>query len=81
MRDKAATLLGISNANDISRAESMLQTKVDDLDGFKFYLQDEETVLVRASGTEPVLRIYAEASSDERVQVILDKVKQTLISN
>ena len=53
--------------------------KVDDLDGFKFYLQDEETVLVRASGTEPVLRIYAEASSEERVQVILDKVKSTLL--
>ena len=54
--------------------------KVDDLDGFKFYLQDEETVLVRASGTEPVLRIYAEASSEERVQIILDKVKNTLLA-
>ena len=53
--------------------------KVDDLDGFKFYLQDEETVLVRASGTEPVLRIYAEASSEERVRIILDKVKATLL--
>jgi len=53
--------------------------KVDDLDGFKFYLQDEETVLVRASGTEPVLRIYAEGSSEERVQIILEKVKATLL--
>ena len=53
--------------------------KVDDLDGYKFYLEDEETVLVRASGTEPVLRIYAEASSEERVQIILDKVKSTLL--
>jgi phosphomannomutase len=36
-------------------------------------------VLVRASGTEPVLRIYAEASSEERVQVILERVKATLL--
>ena len=54
--------------------------KVDDLDGYKFYLQDEETVLVRASGTEPVLRIYAEGSSEERVQIILEKVKKTLLA-
>ncbi len=54
--------------------------KVDDLDGYKFYLEDEETVLVRASGTEPVLRIYAEASSEERVEIILDRVKKTLLA-
>jgi phosphomannomutase len=54
-------------------------SRVEDIDGYKFHLQDEETVMIRASGTEPVLRIYVEASSDERVQVILGKVKATLL--
>jgi phosphomannomutase len=54
-------------------------TKTEDMDGYKYHLVDEEVVLIRASGTEPLLRIYVEASTDERVQVILDKVKETLL--
>lgn len=54
-------------------------TKVEDIDGFKFYLVDDETVMIRASGTEPVLRIYVEASTDDRVAEILEKVKGTLL--
>ncbi len=52
---------------------------VEDTDGYKFYLLDEETVMIRASGTEPVLRVYVEASSEERVQIILDRVRTTLL--
>ncbi|MES2620371.1 MAG: phosphoglucomutase/phosphomannomutase family protein [Bacteroidota bacterium] len=52
---------------------------VEDLDGYKFYLEDEETLMIRASGTEPLLRVYAEASSEERVNIILDRVRKTLL--
>lgn len=41
-------------------------------DGFKILLENGAWVLVRPSGTEPVLRIYAEASSEERVDELLD---------
>lgn len=54
-------------------------TKVEDTDGYKFYLQDEETLMIRASGTEPVLRVYAEAGSEERVEEILHKVQAVLL--
>lgn len=54
-------------------------TSVEDIDGYKFHLQDEESVMIRASGTEPVLRVYVEASTDERVQIILKKVKDALL--
>ena len=54
-------------------------TKVEDIDGYKFYFGDDETVMVRASGTEPVLRVYAEAPTAERVQQLLDAAKQTLL--
>lgn len=54
-------------------------SKVEDLDGFKFYLEDEETVLIRASGTEPLLRVYVEASTEGRLKVIMEKVRATLL--
>ena len=54
-------------------------SSVEDLDGYKFYLVDEETVMIRASGTEPLLRVYVEASTEERVAVVMEKVRQTLL--
>lgn len=54
-------------------------SKVEDIDGYKFYLVDEETVMIRASGTEPVLRVYVEAATDERVEEILRRVQKTLL--
>jgi len=45
--------------------------RVDDLDGFKFFFNDSEWMMIRASGTEPVLRVYAEASSDANADAIL----------
>lgn len=40
-------------------------------DGFKINLEDSSWLLVRPSGTEPKLRVYAEADSDERVSELL----------
>jgi phosphomannomutase len=46
--------------------------RVNDVDGFKILLADGSWLLVRPSGTEPKLRVYAEAGSDERVAALLD---------
>jgi phosphomannomutase len=53
--------------------------RVEDIDGYKFHFAMEETVMIRASGTEPVLRIYCEAATLDRVNEILDVVKTHLI--
>ena len=48
---------------------------VDDVvtaDGFKILLDDGSWLLVRPSGTEPKMRVYAEADSEERVDELLD---------
>ena len=43
-----------------------------EMDGFKYYLDDESWLLIRFSGTEPLLRIYTETTSAERVATLLD---------
>jgi phosphomannomutase len=40
-------------------------------DGVKYYLNDGSWLLIRPSGTEPVLRVYAEAPDDGRVRALL----------
>ena len=40
-------------------------------DGVKYYLADGSWLLIRPSGTEPVLRVYAEAPARERVTALL----------
>jgi phosphomannomutase len=45
-----------------------------DDDGFKLYLEGGDWVLVRGSGTEPMLRIYSEAGSPEVVASLLDEM-------
>jgi len=45
--------------------------KSDTTDGFRFILADTTWLLIRFSGTEPVLRIYAESSSPARVEKLL----------
>ncbi|MCC7103564.1 MAG: phosphoglucomutase/phosphomannomutase family protein [Chloroflexi bacterium] len=44
---------------------------VNTADGYKFILDDDSWLLVRFSGTEPLLRIYTETTSPERVERIL----------
>jgi len=53
--------------------------KIDTRDGYKFMLEDQSWCLLRFSGTEPLLRIYAEANSDELVDSLL-KSCQELVS-
>jgi phosphomannomutase len=40
-------------------------------DGVKFVAADSSWLMLRGSGTEPILRIYAEAKSDADVQKLL----------
>jgi phosphomannomutase len=48
-------------------------TKADTIDGFRFFLGHESWLLIRFSGTEPLVRIYAEAESLRRAGQLLDE--------
>jgi phosphomannomutase len=45
----------------------------EDLDGIKLYLGDTGWLMVRGSGTEPMLRLYAETASADTTRRILDE--------
>lgn len=46
--------------------------EVSALDGVKIYFENDEWLLVRPSGTEPLVRVYAEAATKKDTQVLLD---------
>ncbi len=45
---------------------------LDTTDGYKFSLEDGGWLLIRFSGTEPIIRVYTETTHQDRVQAILD---------
>lgn len=51
---------------------------IGDKDGIKWHLNDQTTILYRASGTEPVLRIYIEAGSQSALDSTRREVQTTL---
>ena len=51
-------------------------THFDTTDGLRFTLEDGGWLLVRFSGTEPVMRIYAESESLDRVGRLLEEGKK-----
>jgi phosphoglucomutase len=50
--------------------------RVDRTDGAKFLLENDAWVLMRPSGTEPLVRIYAEARTEEEVEVLLESGRE-----
>ncbi len=62
--------------NPPDAVEGVKVAKIDTADGFRYILEDNSWLLIRFSGTEPVLRIYAESSSDTRVKKLLESGKK-----
>lgn len=55
-------------------------TKVETTDGYKFFISDDEWIMIRPSGTEPVLRVYCEAESAIKVRKALDQTRETILA-
>ncbi len=53
--------------------------RVSTTDGFKFFFDADTWLMIRPSGTEPVLRTYAEASTQKKVFDILAACKVTIL--
>ncbi len=55
--------------------------KADDSDGLKFILEDSSWLMLRASGTEPIIRIYSESKSEVVSAKMLDFGKELILKN
>jgi phosphomannomutase len=54
--------------------------RIETTDGIKYHLDNGGWIMLRASGTEPVLRVYAEGNSKEETLDILEDVKRTILT-
>jgi phosphomannomutase len=65
--------------NNVYKSFGKYEVKeVQTLDGFKYILDDDRWMMIRPSGTEPVLRNYAEAPTLAEAREILAIVKDTI---
>ncbi len=66
----------IEKVQELKQVNDLEVIKVDVKDGVKLYLSDNSSwILVRASGTEPLLRIYFESDSIEKLKQLKDNFK------
>ncbi len=53
--------------------------RIENVDGTKFIFNEDEWIMVRPSGTEPVLRVYAQAPDPQKVRALLDAARDTML--
>ena len=69
--DRRTREQGILNASP-SEIGGLKVLGLNSMDGYKFELEDGGFLLIRFSGTEPILRVYTETTHKGAVQAILD---------
>jgi phosphomannomutase len=50
--------------------------EIDTRDGFRFLMKDGSWLLIRFSGTEPIMRIYSESDSMKKVKLFISEGKK-----
>jgi phosphomannomutase len=70
--EKRAALMEFLVKNPPAKLLDSPLVDVKSYDGVKFVAQDGSWLMLRGSGTEPILRIYAETKSDAGVQTLLN---------
>lgn len=74
------TIVANCNANKYTAFGKYAVRDCGTIDGWKFFFDDDRWVMIRASGTEPVLRTYAEAPTMEEVREIL-RITEEMLRN
>jgi phosphomannomutase len=69
--EKRAALMEFCKTNPPTKLLRSAVVDVKSFDGVKFIAADGSWLMLRGSGTEPILRIYAEAGSDQAAESLL----------
>ncbi|MFA4992061.1 MAG: phosphoglucomutase/phosphomannomutase family protein [Candidatus Omnitrophota bacterium] len=78
--EKKKKLMGYLKASPMKEILGKKVTELKSYDGFKFILEDNSWFIMRLSGTEPILRIYAEAKTDKESLAYLEYGKKLALS-
>jgi len=76
--DKKWAIMDDCKNGKITNIDGRPVVRTESVDGYKFYLSDNEWVMIRPSGTEPVLRVYSQAEDGDGARAILDATHKTL---
>src|SRR5207249_10003290 len=76
-RPKTKSIRHLSDGN-LTRNLNLPVVPREDMDGIKLYLGETGWVMVRASGTENLLRVYSETSRAETTRRVLEAVTQAV---
>lgn len=75
---KKQSIIAAMKAESFTRFGDYEIQSSESLDGFKYHLPSDQWVMIRPSGTEPVLRIYAEGPDRAAAESILDATIATV---
>jgi phosphomannomutase len=75
---KAEALDRLEDAGGLAEVDGHAVEAMDTLDGYKHLCGGNRWVLVRPSGTEPVLRVYAEAETPRAAQALVEDAARRL---
>ena len=91
--DEELKQAAIARARALSAGDTMAGmrvSRVETMDGIKFFLENpacagkenaaETWLLLRASGTEPLLRVYCESCSTESVTAVLEAAREFVLA-
>ena len=70
--DKKAKLMESLKNKPLDKVLDKRVAEIKSYDGFKFICEDSSWLMLRLSGTEPILRIYSEAATEKKALAILD---------
>lgn len=80
-KDLKALVLKNCNVNKYKKFGNYKVIASEDLDGYKYFFNDSTWLMIRPSGTEPLLRTYSEAETEEEAKKILEIARETIMNS
>jgi phosphomannomutase len=77
-RDRRNRIMEICYKGDIESFGDFRIIRAEALDGIKFFFSEDEWLMIRASGTEPLIRTYAEAGDHQTAEKILEEAGRVI---